>query len=264
MIRFSPERVTVLQRRHLSDDCCSLVFGPCSRADRCRPGQFLHLRIPESRVYFRRAMSLASVDPDSGAIEVIFKVVGVGTRALSACQKGAELDIINPLGNGFTNPGKSETILLVAGGVGFPPLFYFATELIRQGRDPKSIEFFYGGRTANDLVERGRIKKLGVRFHPVTDDGSFGEKGMVTDAVDRFLAAYSGKKLRLYGCGPEPMLRAADDLALARGIPGQLSLEAPMPCGIGVCLGCIVTLRNGEHARVCHDGPVFDIGEVLL
>jgi dihydroorotate dehydrogenase electron transfer subunit len=264
MTTFSPERTTVLTNRRLSDDCHSLVFGPCAKARQCRPGQFLHIRLPESRVYFRRAMSLASVDPDTGAVEVIFKVVGAGTRALAACRKGTVLDVINPLGNGFAKPKKSETIVLVAGGVGFPPLFYFATELIRQGRDPRTIEYFYGGRTASDLVERGRIKKLGVRFHAVTDDGSFGEHGLVTEAVVRYIAANIGEKLRLYACGPEPMLRATDDLALAHGIPGQLSLEAPMPCGIGVCLGCVVTLRNGEHARVCHDGPVFNIGEVLL
>jgi dihydroorotate dehydrogenase electron transfer subunit len=264
MTKFSPERTIVLSQHRLSDDCYSLVFGPCTRAHQCRPGQFLHIRLPESRVYFRRAMSLASVDSDTGAVEVIFKVVGAGTRALAACRKGTALDIINPLGNGFSRPKKAETVLLVAGGVGFPPLFYFATELIRQGRDPKSIEFFYGGRTADDLVERGRIKKLGVRFHPVTDDGSFGEHGLVTGPVDRYIKDNSEQKLRLYACGPEPMLRAVDDLALLHVLPGQLSLEAPMPCGIGVCLGCIVTLRNGEHARVCHDGPVFNIGEVLL
>ena len=87
---------------------------------------------------------------------------------------------------------------------------------------------------------------------------------MVTDAVDDFVRANKSEKLRLYGCGPEGMLKATDQLGLRHNIPGQLSIEAPMPCGFGVCLGFVVELRRGGHARVCCDGPVFEIGEVLL
>jgi dihydroorotate dehydrogenase electron transfer subunit len=153
---------------------------------------------------------------------------------------------------------------MVAGGVGFPPLAYLAADLITRGVKPRQIEFFYGGKSADEIVERSRFKKLGVHFHPCTDDGSLGFKGVVTSAVESYIAENSGQKFHLYGCGPEGMLRATDDLGRRLGIPGQLSLEAPMPCGIGVCLGCVVPLRKGGHARVCVEGPVFDIGEVVL
>ncbi|MBN1212186.1 MAG: dihydroorotate dehydrogenase electron transfer subunit, partial [candidate division Zixibacteria bacterium] len=141
---------------------------------------------------------------------------------------------------------------------------FFAGELVRAGFDPKKIEFFYGGRTVFDILERSRIKKLGVNFHPVTDDGSFGRKALVTETVEEYILAHRDERVRLYGCGPEAMLKATDELGLKYSLPGQLSLEAPMPCGVGICLGCVVPLKAGGHARVCADGPIFEIGEVKL
>jgi dihydroorotate dehydrogenase electron transfer subunit len=263
-MKLTPERTTVLKRRHIANDYYSLIFGPCSRAAKCLPGQFLHIRVPDSPVFFRRAMSIAAVDVDAGTTEIIFRAIGPGTRALAACRKGDTLDIISPLGNCFAAPRKNETALIVAGGIGFPPLLYFATELVGKGFDPHCIRFFYGGRTAADILERSRIRKLGIKFHPVTDDGSLGEPGLVTSAVERYLERSGVGGRRLYCCGPEPMLKAADALAERLGLPGQLSLEAPMPCGIGVCLGCIVPEKKGGHARVCQEGPIFEVGEVLL
>jgi dihydroorotate dehydrogenase electron transfer subunit len=209
-------------------------------------------------------MSVASVDVNRKELEIIFRVVGHGTAALAAYNRSMPIDILGPLGNRFDLPHKNDTVLIIAGGVGFPPLLYFATELVRRGFDPRQIEFFFGGRTASDILERARLKRLGVHFHPVTDDGSFGRKGLVTDAVEDHLSANPEVQVRLYGCGPEPMLKAVDELGQRNELPGQLSFEAPMPCGFGVCLGCVIPLRTGGHARVCCDGPVFRIGEVAL
>ena len=264
MSKYSSELVTITRLRHLSRNYHSLKLGPWSRITECRPGQFVHVGLPDSEVYFRRAMSIAAVDTAGGEIEIIFKVFGRGTRILSGYHKGDVVDVLGPLGVPFLPPRKNETSLLVGGGVGFPPLFYLASWLVKQGRNPKSIEFFYGGRTAGEIVVRQRIRRLGVRFHPVTDDGSYGVKGLVTEAVESFLATRSVKRPRVFACGPDGMLKAADNLARKLGIPGQVSLESPMPCGFGVCLGCVVPLRAGGHARVCKEGPVFEIGEVLL
>jgi dihydroorotate dehydrogenase electron transfer subunit len=123
--------------------------------------------------------------------------------------------------------------------------------------------FFYGGASKTDLIDMTRIKKLGTRFYPSTDDGSLGFRGLVTDAVNETVDLTDGK-YRIYACGPEGMLKAVDDFARKNQIPGQLSLEAPMPCGLGICLGCIRPLRVGGYTRVCREGPVYDIGEVLL
>jgi len=264
MKRYTPERVPIIRLRHLSRDYYTIRLGPWSRARYCRPGQFVHLGLPQCDVYFRRAMSIASVDVDRAEFEIIFKVFGRGTKALARYRRGDSLDVLGPLGEPFRPPRKTETCIMVGGGVGFPPLFYLASWLVARGRDPKSIEFFYGGRTAGEIVERSRIRRLGVRFHPVTDDGTFGVKGLVTEAVEQFLATQAIKHPRLFVCGPDAMLKAADSMARRFGWPGQVSLEAPMPCGFGVCLGCVVPLRAGGHARVCCEGPVFEIGEVLL
>lgn len=264
MSRFAPERVLITRKRHLSRDYYSITMGPCSRIGSCKPGQFIHLGLPGRSVFFRRAMSIAAVDKKTREMEIIFKVFGRGTTILSTLCKGDELDVVGPLGNGFRKPSKKDTCLLIGGGVGFPPLYYLAKKLTEDGFDPKRIEFFYGGRTAGEIVERSRIRKLGVVFRPVTDDGSFGLRGLVTEVVEEYIGSNDGAKLRLYACGPEPMLKAVDEMAMRLNVPGQLSLEAPMPCGIGVCLGCIVPLRAGGYARVCADGPVFKTGEVEL
>jgi dihydroorotate dehydrogenase electron transfer subunit len=113
------------------------------------------------------------------------------------------------------------------------------------------------------LLDLKRIKRLGILLFPATEDGSAGYKGLVTGAIRQELARLNGHS-KIYACGPEAMLKAIEDLARAAEIPGQLSLEAPMPCGLGICLGCVRPLRSGGYTRVCREGPVYDIGEVIL
>ena len=264
MTRPTCENTFLLKKRNLKNNYYSALFKTYSRVDHCRPGQFVHVQIPSSDVYFRRAMSIAGVSVERREIEVIFKVVGRGTTHLGNLHRNDRINLLGPLGKPFSWPRKNETVIIVAGGVGFPPLMYFASEMVRKGFDPGRIEFFYGGRSSGDIIERARIKKLGVNFHPVTEDGSVGEKGLVTKPVKDFIQSNKKSRMRIYGCGPEGMLKATDELGIRHGIPGQISLEAPMPCGIGICLGCVVELTKGGHARVCCDGPVFNIGEVKL
>ncbi len=262
--RPNTEDTLVKKSRNLKGGYFALTLGPYTRAKDCKPGSFVHVQLVATEVYFRRAMSVAAIDPAHSEIEIIFKIFGRGTKLLSTFAPGARVNLLGPLGVPFALPKKGEEIIMVAGGVGFPPLMYLASHLAKSGFDPKRIHFFYGGRTQSDIIERPRLKKIGLTFHPVTEDGSVGDKGLVTQPVEKFLRLHAGSKLRLYGCGPEKMLKATDDLGVKYNIPGQVSLEAPMPCGIGVCLGCVVNLRKGGHARVCMDGPVFNIGEVLL
>ncbi len=264
MMKPSCETTIVVRKRNLKNNYYALTCGPYSKAGQCRPGHFIHIKLPATDVYFRRAMSVAWTDADNELIEFVFKVVGRGTTLMSKMKKGDQLDILGPLGNKFTRPRKNERAIIVAGGIGLPPVLYMAENLVEHGFDPGQIELFYGGRSSHDIIERTRIKKTGIKFHATTDDGSFGQLGLVTQYVEELVKTAGNGKLRLYACGPEPMLKAVDDLGRKYGVPGQLSLEAPMPCGIGVCLGCVVPLRNGGHARVCADGPVFEIGEVIL
>ena len=262
MTKATCEDTFIIKKRDLKNDYYSIVLAPFSQAAKLKPGQFVHLRLPSTDVYFRRAFSVAAVFPKKKEIEIIFKVFGRGTTILGGLEKGDHIDMMGPLGTSFTFPEKNEKIIMVAGGVGFPPLMFLAEELVKHGYKPKSIEYYYGGRTATDLVERARISKLGVNLHLVTNDGSTGQKGLVTKSVEEYIKKHAGAKLRLFACGPERMLKSVDDLGLQYGIPGQLALEALMPCGVGICLGCVVALKEGGYDRVCVDGPIFDVGVV--
>lgn len=262
MTRATCEDTFIIKKRDLKNEFFSLVLAPFSQTANLKPGQFVHIRLPSTDIYFRRAFSVAAIFPKKKEIEIIFKVFGRGTSILGNLDKSDRLDVMGPLGTSFTFPQKNEKVVMVAGGVGFPPLMFLAEELVKHGYNPKSIEYFYGGRTGTDLVERKRIQKLGINLHLVTDDGSLGEKGRVTKPVEAFIKKHSKNKLRLFACGPERMLKAIDDLGLKYEIPGQLALEALMPCGVGICLGCVVALKAGGYDRVCVDGPIFDIGVV--
>ncbi|HKK21869.1 MAG TPA: dihydroorotate dehydrogenase electron transfer subunit [candidate division Zixibacteria bacterium] len=254
----------LLKKRDLKNDYFSLTFQNYPRAGECAPGHFVHVQLPSTDIFFRRPMSVASASAKDDQLEIIFKVFGRGTRLMGKLRESDRVNILGPLGVPFAFPGKDEHLIMIAGGVGFPPLLYLATQLVNAGFDPKKIEFFYGGKSSDDIIEVPRIRDTGVNFHPVTEDGSLGQTGLVTAPAEQFINSHNGDQLRIFGCGPEGMLRATNDLGVRLGIPGQISLEAPMPCGIGICLGCVVPLTKGGHARVCCEGPVFEIGEVVL
>ena len=257
------ENTCLIARRDLKNDYYSFTFAPYPQAKDCRPGQFVHVKLPTDAVYFRRAFSVASADSQRNELELIFKSVGRGTKVFKTLRRGDEVNILGPLGSSFRRPHKRDIAILIAGGVGFPPLMFFANKLLEHGHDPCKILFFYGGRSKSDIIERTRLNKMGINLTFITEDGSVGEKGLVTSPVKDYLENHDGS-VQIYSCGPTGMLKAVNDLCMQRGIGGQLSLEAPMPCGFGVCLGCVVPLTAGGHARVCREGPVFEIGEVAL
>jgi dihydroorotate dehydrogenase electron transfer subunit len=204
-------------------------------------------------------------------------VVGQGTRLLSKRQAGEDIDLIAPLGRGFSLTGLTPKTpaVLVAGGVGAAPLYFLARKLRHQGIP---VHFLLGGRTAEDLAFKGKIaSELEGSLTVTTEDGSLGQKGFVTAALQEKLAAFAGGEgcragwegCRLFACGPPAMLREVARIAEhKRQIPLQVSLEAVMACGFGACLGCVCP--GGDHhegetyKRVCTEGPVFAAGEVDL
>jgi len=257
------EKATITGKSDLGQDCYIFDLAPFSRADRVVPGQFVHIRVPSGAVFFRRAFSIYDVDPEKNGFRIIFKVMGRGTRALAMLGEGEKLDILGPLGNGFAFPAADETAVMIAGGIGLPPVYFLARRLLAEGIDPDRIQFFYGAVSEEALVALDEVSRLGIKVTATTDDGSNGRRGFVTEYAEAALAARDGR-YRLYACGPEPMLKAVETLAGRLALPGQLSLEAPMPCGLGICLGCVRPLVRGGYTRVCRDGPVYDIGEVQL
>jgi dihydroorotate dehydrogenase electron transfer subunit len=254
----------VLAHEALNPDHRLLTLEAPRIARAARPGQFVMLQAQPGRdPLLRRPMSVARV-PDRArrTIQIVYKITGEGTRALAARRPGDRVATLGPLGNGFTLPPKrSGEIVMVAGGIGIAIFPFLADELKRAGRRSTLL---FGARGRSDLVFTAPLRARGVGIRYATEDGSRGARGYVTRLLEPLLAADPPPVL--YVCGPTPMLRAVSDLAEKAGVPCQLALESQMPCGIGVCLGCVVACPGDAEGprfkRVCTEGPVFAAGQV--
>jgi dihydroorotate dehydrogenase electron transfer subunit len=196
-----------------------------------------------------RAFSL--VESGKGGAVLVMDV-GVGTNLLCNMKVGDPLTVLGPLGNRYTGPTEGRRPILVAGGVGVAPLVFWANRLAAAGQQPI---FVYGARTAGDLPLSEEIAKS-ARLLITTEDGSVGEKGLVTAPLTRLLA--DGGQYQVYSCGPDRMLEAVFGAAQAHESPCQVALESPMACGLGTCKGCAVVGADGSFKYVCSDGPVFE------
>ena len=233
----------------------------------CAPGQFVMLRGEWGRDLLNgRAFSV--LQPiDEHRFSVLLKVFGRGTALLNEAAPGDRIHVTGPLGRGFplaNHDGGERTQLLVAGGVGLPPLHLHARAAAARGEADK-VEMFYGGRTAEDLVLTEDLEQWGVTTVLATEDGSRGERGFVTEPLRARLerAKQAGEAVELLSCGPTPMLRAVRELGLGQDVPTYLCLEEMMACGFGVCLGCAVPVYGDKpYKYCCTDGPVFDAREV--
>ncbi|NPV91426.1 MAG: dihydroorotate dehydrogenase electron transfer subunit [Firmicutes bacterium] len=245
-----------------------LVSAEIARS--ARPGQFVNVRCGDTYdPLLRRPISIHRIDPEAGEISLLYRVVGRGTRKLSALKAGETLDIVGPLGNGFKTEGftgSDREAVLLGGGIGAAPLFALAAELADQrGR----VMVMLGASTSVDLLQVEEFRSLGLPVLLATDDGSAGGRGTVVDAFRSWLKD-SGKKPGLvFACGPHPMIKALQRLCAKAGIELQVALEERMGCGLGGCLSCVCKIKSGgdsdwRYARVCQEGPVFSGEEVLL
>ena len=235
----------------------------CASLSAAKPGQFVMIRGAWGRdPLLPRAFSLLSVAPAAGTADVLAKTVGRGTALLERSLPGAEVDVLGPLGTSFPTPDPECVDLLVAGGVGLPPL-YMQGELAAAQKLAARSELVYGGRGAPDLVLLREMESMGLALHLTTEEGSVGMKGLVTRALEARLDTHRGKRVRVMGCGPNAMLWAVARLAREREVPCFISLEEQMACGIGVCLGCAIPARSRPYRYVCSNGPVFDAADVL-
>jgi dihydroorotate dehydrogenase electron transfer subunit len=235
------------------------------------PGQFLMLRVVDAiDPLLRRPFGLFDVGlftPEYAGCgaqcyaEILYKVVGKGTKLLSSLHHGDLVDLLTPLGRGFEAGPSGEEKVLVGGGIGLAPLYYLAKELVKKG---EKVRLFAGGRNRDDILCITEFERLGVETYVSTDDGTLGDRGLVTEVLERHLS--SG--MRIFTCGPTPMLKAVALLAQKHAVPCQVSMEAYMACGVGACLGCVMkganhTDENPDYRCVCKDGPVFDSFELL-
>ncbi len=214
------------------------------------PGQFVEIKVNGSEsTYLRRPFSIHRVDYDKNTIHLLIKVVGKGTKSLSELEAGDSVDIIFPLGKGFSIT-ENEEVLLVGGGCGVAPLYFLAEQLHRNGN---TVNILIGGKSGEDILLHDQYKAYGNVFIS-TEDGSLGEKGMVT--AHSIFSSHAGFG-KIYCCGPDGMMRAVAHYAEKHKIPCEVSLENTMACGIGACLCCVVESVQG-NVCVCTEGPVFE------
>ena len=215
-----------------------------------QPGQFVQVRVDGSPcTYLRRPISIHDADFQQNEITLLVQQVGEGTRHLAAAEQGDVINMVLPLGNGFSIPEKGEKCLLVGGGIGIAPLYYFAKVLNEKGIRPTLL---LGGKTASDVLRLEDYRQLGETFL-TTEDGSLGEKGFVT--MHSVWQQHSFDKI--YVCGPKPMMKAVAKMANENGVWCEVSLENLMACGLGACLCCVEDTVDG-HVCVCKEGPVFN------
>jgi dihydroorotate dehydrogenase electron transfer subunit len=219
-----------------------------------KPGQFLMVEGGDDCT-LRRPLSIHRVNGDTLALYYAVWADGSGTSWLASRKPGDTVDLLGPLGNGFTIPLETGSLLLIAGGMGIAPLTFLAEDACKSGH---KVTLLAGAQTASQLLEIPNID--GLKVVTCTEDGTSGYRGLVTEILPEYIDNVDG----VYVCGPQAMYRAmaADKARLFAGKPVQVSLEVRMGCGSGICFSCTIRTRNGLK-QVCKDGPVFDFDDII-
>lgn len=221
---------------------------------RAKPGQFVHVAVRGHTL--RRPISIAATNPENHTLTILFKTIGSGTSELGCYHVGDTLDLLGPNGSSFPLPEsvENETLLLIGGGIGIPPIYFLARELQKAKAD---VHVILGFQSKQYIFYEDLFKQLG-KVTVVTDDGSYGEKGLVTDYI-----ADVGPVDQYFSCGPVPMLRAVKHQL--PNVEGYLSFEERMACGIGACYACVIpTTTEEKYKKICQDGPVLAANEVKI
>ena len=253
------QTVQIVSNERDTDSYFRLILRAPQIAPLIQPGQFAHVRVaPMQDALLRRPFSIFQVAGDT--FSILYKTVGKGTDALSRLCAGEELSVLAPLGHGFTVPQPGgETPLLVAGGYGMAALYLLAQ------RSPQKGIVFVGGRRRLDILCETEFAALGWDVRVATEDGSHGEKGLVTAPLLQELKRTVPNR-KLFACGPTGMLKAVGKLAQEFNMPAELSMDEHMCCGVGVCLTCVIPVKAAagwEYQRTCTEGPVFDARDVV-
>lgn len=232
------------------------LFSP-EIAMTAQPGQFVHILCDQDRGFIlRRPFSIARL-LSGNVFELLFQVVGKGTAILSKLQARQPVDVIGPLGCGFEISQGLSKVVLVAGGIGVAPLIFLADVLTSRGIETYILQ---GAATKKELLYFMDLRSTATRVLPVTEDGSLGRQGVVTDFLPA--AIEKEKPQRIYACGPEQMLKKVAEVATEYKTPCQISLERRIACGLGACYSCVCQTKSG-YKRVCAEGPVFNAQEII-
>ena len=262
---------TLIHHQPVADGIYKMTLYEPDLAIAAQPGQFAMFSLNgEAGLFLRRPFSFADIDRDTGTVAILYQVTGKGTKYMAEWETGRLVDVLGPLGRGFTIEEHAGRAILAGGGMGIAPLLFLARELSALGKD---LVVFAGARSSNLLFGISQFQAFGCRIQIATEDGSDGAKGFVTLPLEDHLkeharGARADGNTMLYACGPAPFLQAVAGLCERYHQEAEISLEERMGCGFGVCMGCSVQIRSADgtirQKRVCHDGPVFTAGEVLF
>lgn len=227
-------------------------------ARKIKPGQFIHIRVNDSlEPFFRRPFSVYRAQK---YVEIFYEPIGAGTRTLALKKKGDFLDVLGPLGNFFSLPTKEiAQVVMIAGGIGVAP-FLILSDVLKK-KKKLDIILLYGGRTKGHVYDMKEFKKNGCKIFVATDDGSVGVRGRVSKLFSKI--KFDPETTFIYTCGPSLMIKTVQEFAKKNNLQGEASCEEVMACALGACLGCSIKTTEG-YKTVCYDGPVFDLGKVIL
>jgi len=250
----------IVKNEKINEKYYNLEIDCAKFALQAKVGQFLMIK-PTLQDYvtdplLRRPLGVADVQ--GTRFRLIYMVVGKGTKLLSECGAGNEIEFSKPLGNGFKLE-KNKNIALAAGGIGIAPIFWLAKEMRSNGC---KVTLFYGGRSVNDIVLSSELSNNCDELVITTNDGTLGTKGLVTEPMKEGLNSFD----KVFACGPKPMMKAVSELAVSKDVACDVSLDERMACGLGACLGCLIYVKEGNETvqkRCCVEGPVFDGSTII-
>ncbi len=276
-------KAEILLNQKIGPDYFKIVLRLNDFNDTVKPGQFFHIRAgTDYDPLLRRPLSLHRLGDELNVVELLYRVVGKGTQLMSRRSKGTYLDVIGPLGNGFKIEKAQRNFIIVAGGMGAAPLLALCDELAKFRK--KSITVILGAKTADYIVCEKEFRDLGTNVLVITDDGSKGTTGLATDMLVEVIKKFDLREtagpltdkdtssitigsyhpsVEVYTCGPKDMLKEIAKICRHYNLKAQASFEERMGCGLGACLGCVVNTVNG-YKRVCKDGPVFELSEIMF
>ena len=255
-MKYTQGQFIITNKTALAREIYSFTIACPEVAQAASPGQFVHIRAKGFTL--RRPISICGIDKEKGTLRIVFEIRGEGTEEIARLNKGDFIDMLAPLGHGFTLDENFRKVVLIGGGIGTPPMLPLAQYY---GERAVAVSGF---RNASAVILQQDFSATGAKTVLCTDDGSVGIHGFVTQPLKEL--AEKGGIDAVYACGPMPMLKGVSAICQENGIYCEISLEERMACGIGACLGCACrTTRNDEEyvAHVCKDGPVFKAEEVL-
>jgi dihydroorotate dehydrogenase electron transfer subunit len=246
----------VVEKKKIQENVFILKIHSPEIASIINPGQFLNIRVSEkSYPLLRRPFSVCDIENEN--IVLMFNILGEGTRIMASKSAGDTIDILGPLGKGFNLDGEYETAVIVAGGLGAAPFPFITRKLLNK----KQILSYVGGRTSKEVIDYNLIN-----VSKATEDDSTQFKGTVIDLLNSRIDDLNKSSMKIFGCGPTPMLKALQEFSINNNFECEISTECAMACGFGICQGCPIesTKQKEKYLLVCKDGPVFDVKDIIL